>query len=174
MPFVQTKTTYLETRVAPGDELPPPPADVCVERVTRPTCEFYRHLYRTVGESYRWVDRLVMPQEQLESILQDEQVKVYVLQVAGEAGGYSELDCRGPENEIEIAYFGLFPSFVGRGLGSWFLNWTLHAAWSRRPDRVWVHTCDLDHPAALPTYLKAGFKVYQQRTIDQFLPQEQA
>lgn len=141
---------------------PAPEGEVRVERLQRPSVEEYRFLYDSVGRGYRWVDRNLMPDDDLRRIIQDERVEIHVLRVAGGPAGYAELDCRNPR-EIELAYFGLFPGFTGRGLGKWFLAWALDAAWSRRPDRVWVHTCDLDHPAALPLYLKAGFSVYDVR-----------
>jgi GNAT superfamily N-acetyltransferase len=119
-----------------------------------------------VGRDYCWVDRNLMPDEDLRRIIQDPGVEVYVLSVAGAPAGYAELDRRQP-GEIELAYFGLFPDFVGRGLGKFFLAWAVERAWSHGPRRVWVHTCDLDHPAALPNYLKAGFVVYDERVIEQ-------
>jgi len=74
--------------------------------------------------------------------------------------GYAELDRRQPL-EVELAYFGLMPEFIGRGLGGFMLNWTVHRAWSSEPRRVWLHTCTLDHPQALAVYQKAGFEIYQ-------------
>jgi GNAT superfamily N-acetyltransferase len=82
---------------------------------------------------------------------------VHVLYRDGVPLGYAELDRR-IEREVELAYFGLFPEAIGLGLGAWLLRWSIAAAW--RPggvDRVWVHTCSLDHQAALPVYLAAGF-----------------
>ena len=169
MPLIRTKTTYLEMFQPPASEVAPPREDVQVQRVDCPSSEFYRQLYRSVGADLCWVDRLVMPEEQLQSILRDDRVEVFVLRVAEQTAGYSELDRRAG-NEIELAYFGLFPSYIGQRLGKYLLNWTLRAAWSHGPTRVWVHTCDLDHPAALPTYLKAGFQIYDEKVIAQFVP----
>ena len=169
MPVIHTKTTYLEMFHPPAAELAPPCGDVRVERAVAPSCEFYRQLYSSVGAELNWVDRLVMPDEQLQAILNDEQIEVSVLYVAGEAAGYSELDRRST-SEVEIAYFGLFPDFIGQGLGRYFLNWTLRSAWASIPKRVWVHTCDLDHPAALPTYLKSGLQVYDEKIVAQPVP----
>jgi GNAT superfamily N-acetyltransferase len=169
MPHLSTKTTYLEMFGPPPVEIAPPRSDVRIERLCRPTNEDYRRLYRAVGADFHWVDRLVMTDEQLQAILQDDQVEIYVLTAANETAGYAELD-RCQPNDIELAYFGLVPRFIGQGLGTFLLNWALRTAWSYRPARVWVHTCDLDHPAALPTYLKAGFRIYDERIIMQFLP----
>ena len=173
MPRILTKTTYLEMLQPPTNEIAPPRSDLQIRRVARPSNEFYRQLYRSVGADLCWVDRLVMPDEQLQAILRDDRVEVFVLSVGDEIAGYSELDRR-QEAEVELAYFGLYPKFVGQGLGAYFLNWTLRTAWSHQPRRVWVHTCDLDHPAALPVYRKAGFRVYDEGLIDQFVPDESA
>jgi GNAT superfamily N-acetyltransferase len=170
--LIPTKIWYLRMFEPPaGEALAAPRGDVDIQRIDRLSCDVYRQLYRSVGAGWNWVDRLVMPDEQLQSILQDERVDVFVLRIAGEAGGYAELDRRN-EHEIELGYFGLFPNFVGQGLGKFFLDWTLRKAWSHRPTRVWVHTCDLDHPAALPTYLQAGFRIYDERLIQQFVPDD--
>jgi len=171
MPIVKTKTNYLEMRRQPTQVVSSPREGIEITKVDKPSVEFYRHLYRSVGEQYNWVDRLVLSDERLRSIIQDDQVDVFVVSVSGETAGYSELDRRA-SNEIELVYFGLFPDFLGLGLGKYFLHWSLQEAWSFEPDRVWVHTCDLDHPAALPIYLKAGFTVYDEKVIDQMIPDE--
>jgi GNAT superfamily N-acetyltransferase len=172
MSLRSTKTIFLQMLQPPlSDALPAPRGDLDVQRIDRPMCVVYRQLYRAVGSRLNWVDRLVMPDEQLQAILQDERVDVFVLHVADKSAGYVELDRRN-NDEIELAYFGLFPHFIGQGLGRFFLDWTLRRAWSQRPTRVWVHTCDLDHPAALPTYRKAGFQVYDEKTIAQFVPDD--
>ncbi|MCO6459698.1 MAG: GNAT family N-acetyltransferase [Pirellulaceae bacterium] len=172
MAIVKTRTTYLQMFVAPAEVVAAPRPDVRVARAVRLAVDDYRRLYRGVGADLFWVDRLRMPDEELRGILQDDRVAVYVLNVAGEAAGYAELDAR-TEPDIELAYFGLFPEFIGQGLGRYLLNWALRTAWQAAPRRVWVHTCDLDHPVALPTYQKAGFQVYDERVIDQFVPDKE-
>ncbi len=173
MPHITTRTTYLEMREPPAGTLVPPRADIGVRELGGPSVSQYRDLYRSVGADYCWVDRLVMPDEELRRILVDPRVNIFVLETAGVSAGYSELDRR-TGNDIELAYFGLFPGAIGQGLGRFLLNWTLHAAWSYEPARVWVHTCDLDHPAALPNYLQAGFQVYEQKLHSQFVPEARA
>jgi GNAT superfamily N-acetyltransferase len=63
---------------------------------------------------------------------------------------------------VEIVQFGLMREFIGQGLGKYFLQWAIDRAWAGNPERLWLHTCTLDHPAALPNYLKAGFTVFKQ------------
>jgi GNAT superfamily N-acetyltransferase len=169
MAVVLTNTTYLEMFALPAVEIAPPRADVNVRRLSSPSNADYRRLYSGVGSQLNWVDRLVMPDEELEAILNDQRVEVHVLEVANQAAGYAELDRR-IANQVELVYFGLFPEFVGKGLGKYFLNWTIRQAWLHQPQRIWVHTCDLDHPAALPNYLRAGFKFYDERMIEQYVP----
>lgn len=171
MAIVKTRTTYLQMFAAPAEVVPAPRSDVFVARAVRPPLDEYRRLYRRVGADLFWVDRLRMPDEDLRVILQDDRVAVYVLHVAGQAAGYAELDAR-TEPDIELAYFGLFPEYIGQGLGRYLLNWALRTAWQAAPRRVWVHTCDLDHPLALPTYQKAGFQIYDEQILDQYVPDE--
>jgi GNAT superfamily N-acetyltransferase len=111
-----------------------------------------------------------MQDEELLAIIHHDLVDVLVLTAVDEPLGYAELDRR-QAGEIELACFGLFPSATGQGLGKYLLNRAMRAAWAHSPQRVWVHTCDLDHPAALPNYLKAGFEVYDEVDIDQFVPE---
>ena len=102
--------------------------------------------------------------EALAAIIRDARVEIYVLYCDGAPAGYAELDFR-KKGEVELAYFGLIPEYIGRGLGGYMLDWAIDTAWSRRPGRVWVHTCTLDHPAALAVYQKAGFVAYDQETV---------
>ena len=87
---------------------------------------------------------------------------MFVLHVRGVPAGYVELDRR-VEQEVEIAYFGLVPEYIGRGLGPALLDRALERAWSYGPRRVWLHTCSLDHPKALAVYRRAGFEVYDRQ-----------
>ena len=166
MKHVTTRRTYLEMSVPSPRAVERPDGEIVCKRLEKPSVELYRELYARVGRQFHWVDRLIMPPEELEHILHDERVEIYLLKVDGETAGYSELDRRA-RGEIELAYFGLFADFIGRGLGRFFLDWAITRAWSYEPDRVWVHTCDLDHPAALPNYLKAGFVVYKEEMVRQ-------
>ena len=77
---------------------------------------------------------------------------------------------RSKEDDIELVQFGLMAEFIGQGLGRYFLQWTIAKAWSYKPRRFWLHTCTLDHPAALPNYQKAGFMIYQEETIKREIP----
>lgn len=166
---IYVTVTYLEMTDPPARAAAPAPAGMklTLMRAERPDTGFYRYLYDAVGRPWLWVDRAVLDDDALGSILADERVEVFVLYLGGVPAGYAELDRRS-DGEVELAYFGLTPAAIGRGLGRYLLDWAVTAAWTGEPRRVWVHTCSLDHPRALRVYQRAGFRVYRQEreTID--------
>jgi GNAT superfamily N-acetyltransferase len=117
-----------------------------------------------VGKDYYWLSRRKLSDEQLATVIQDRRNELHVLHVDGSPAGFAELDRRRTD-EIELVQFGLIADFIGQGLGKWFLQWTIDTAWSYEPKRFWLHTCTLDHPAALPTYKKAGFVQFNEKVI---------
>lgn len=135
-----------------------------IRRAERPTVSFYRYLYDTVGADWDWYERRRLSDDALAAIVHNDAVEVYVLYVRGVPAGYVELDRR-IEGEVEIAYFGLVPEYIGRRLGPALLGWSLERAWSYDPRRVWLHTCSLDHPKALAVYRRAGFEVYDREVV---------
>jgi GNAT superfamily N-acetyltransferase len=164
MPHVDVTVYYLEMRTPSPRTVPPPREGLTVVQAKRPTLAFYRFLYRTVGQDYHWSSRGKLPDADLARVLADPRNELYVLYDNGTPAGFAELD-RPPGNEVEIAQFGLMPEFIGQGLGKYFLGWVLEKAWSYHPSRVWLHTCTLDHPAAVPNYQKAGLVIYRQQLI---------
>lgn len=162
-PSLQTTVTYLEMRAAPARvPCPAPAGGIEVRQAQRPSVPFYRFLYDGVGASWAWFERKALSDEQLAAIIGDPLVEVHVLRVDGTPAGYAELDRR-RAGEVELAYFGLMPQFIGQGLGRFLLDCAIDRAWSPGLRRLWVHTCDLDHPRALAVYQKAGFRIYAQR-----------
>lgn len=123
---------------------------------------FYRYLYDHVGSPYLWWERREMDDEQLASIVQDERVELHVLQVDGAPAGFAELDRRIP-GEVELAYLGLVPEYLGQGLGRFLTGRAVELAW-RDDDvhRVVVHACSIDHPRALLVYQQIGFAAFDE------------
>jgi GNAT superfamily N-acetyltransferase len=109
-----------------------------------------------------WFSRLVMPDGELAAILRSPGVEVYALTAAGRDEGLLELDFR-EAGQCELAFYGLTDAVQGQGAGRWLMNRALENAWSRPILRLWVHTCTLDHPDALPFYLRSGFRPYARR-----------
>jgi GNAT superfamily N-acetyltransferase len=169
MTVVDVQVYYLEM-LAPCRRTIPAPCDgLSVIHARRPTVAYYRFLYNTVGRDYHWHSRGSLSDADLATTILNPLNEVHVLHVEGSPAGFAELD-RCKENDIELVQFGLMPECIGQGLGRYFLQWTIDTAWSYRPRRFWLHTCSLDHPAALPNYQKAGFVLYKEETIKREVP----
>ena len=147
------------------------PEDTRLELVEQITPEFSRFLYLSVGSELNWADRLVLTRQQWAEQLAQPGSETHVLYRQGAPQGYVELAAKvtAQGSDVEIFYFGLFPQATGQGLGGALLTEAILRAWTlaeRVPDlppvsRVWLHTCSLDGPAALPNYLARGFKIYR-------------
>lgn len=134
--------------------------DVTVGRVADPTPALYRHCYRTVGEAWRWRDRWDWTDEEIARHLARPEIDLYLAQRGADLLGWYELRRVPDDGSVEIAYFGLFPRAIGRGLGKHLLSHAVRDAWAAGARRVWLHTCTLDHPAAVPNYVARGFAPY--------------
>jgi GNAT superfamily N-acetyltransferase len=157
--------TYLEMTARPTrPPLPTPAGKLALIRLERCTAAYYRYLYAAVGEAWLWFERRVWPDERLTAYLAQPEIAVDVLYVGGVPAGYFELD-RSRKGEVELSYFGLIGDFIGRGYGGFLLQQAIDAAWQGEVGRVWVHTCTYDHPRALGTYQRSGFRVYQRSPI---------
>lgn len=161
-----TVVTSLEMRARPRPA-PMPAARLRLQRWATPELEKYRTLFRRVGAPWLWYSRLAMPDDRLAAIVHNPAVQVFAAtDPQGIEVGMLELDFRHAET-CELSYFALVPELVGRGNGRWLMAEALARAWAPGVTRVWVHTCTLDHPRALPFYMAAGFLPYR-RTIETF------
>jgi ribosomal protein S18 acetylase RimI-like enzyme len=124
------------------------------------TPSFYRYLYQSVGRRYHWVDRVNWTDEDIRFHLINPNLSLCVMYYNSQPAGYFEL-LKYEDGSTEIAYFGLLPDYIGRGLGKHLLTIAVEQAWRDGAERLWLHTCSLDDPAALPNYLKRGFKLYK-------------
>ena len=157
--------TFLEMRERPSQ--PAPRSPLRLSYVHRPDLDDYRRLFRLVGARWLWFSRLIMSDEKLAAIIHDPKVELYL--VAEEQGcdaGFLELDFR-ETGQCELAFVGLVPELSGQGHGRWLLTEALRLAWRDDIERVHVHTCTLDHPAALGAYRRAGFVPFK-RAVERF------
>lgn len=163
---IQVRRTFLEMR-APGELKPAatPVPEPAVTRLQPCSPAMFRHLYAEVGRAFRWTDRLSWTDEQIDEHLASRRISIWLLSWQDVPAGYFELR-EHDDRSVEIAYFGLLPDFIGRGWGKYLLTQAARAAWDLGPSRVWLHTCTLDHPAALPNYLKRGFRPVREETYE--------
>ena len=180
-------TTYLEMRALADLRPAPVPCDGWRVTSAERDWKFNREMYFKVGENWKWIDKRPWTDGQWRDYANDPNLRTFAGYCDGEVAGYFELNrqpkktqartpatttnrsrrlaVRGQINQedIEIAYFGLLPEFIGRGLGGALLTSAIENAWAWAPTpaRVWVHTCNRDHANALANYQTRGFKIYK-------------
>jgi len=159
--IIEVTRTYLEMRdTAELERAVSPDPSIRIEEQHDCSIDLFRFLYVEVGRNYHWVDRLPWTDAQIAEHLQSAENSLWLMTYEGEPAGYFELrKCE--DGSVELAYFGLLGRFIGRGLGKYLLTKATEQAWTEGANRVWLHTCTLDDPAALPNYLKRGFKPFK-------------
>jgi GNAT superfamily N-acetyltransferase len=155
---------YLEM-TSPADHKPARPSAEPLDfvRALLPLPELNRFFYVAVGRLWAWGDRLVWSREKWLAWVDRPELETWVAYNRGTPVGYFELE-RQADNSVEVAYFGLLPNFTGCGFGGVLLNRAVERAWESGAKRVWLHTCTLDHPAALSNYLARGFRQFDEKT----------
>ena len=124
-----------------------------------------KFFYKNIGKKHKWIDRLVWTENQWIDYVSSEKVKTYVFKYKENLAGFFELIFHSEKNEIEIAYFGLLEEFQNKKLGSYLLSQAIQKSFQRDINRVWVHTCSLDHKNALNNYIARGMKIFKTETI---------
>jgi len=154
-------TTHLEmtsrAQFRPARSGEPP---LTLVRAEIPCPELNRFLYAAVGADWWWYTRLGWDYARWMAYLDRNELETWVAYASGTPAGYFELE-RQAEGSVELAYFGLLPGFVGRGRGGELLTAAISRGWDMGASRVWVHTCDLDHPRALSNYQARGFAIFR-------------
>ena len=140
--------------------------DDCLIDLSDPTdFQINKFFYKNVGKKHHWVDRLIWNEKEWIRYASDEKVKTYVLKNNLDLVGYFELIIHKDENEVEIAYLGLLEEYRNKKLGSHLLSSAIKNSFEHNPQRVWVHTCSLDHKNALTNYIARGMKIFKKETI---------
>ena len=155
-------TYYLEMRSE--DELKAKPSleGINIVEAEIKNFRFNKFLYEAVGEKWGWTDKLNLPDSDWRAYAEDSSLRTWVAYVQGSVAGYYELHSQESGN-IELAYFDLTPDFIGKRFGGYLLSHAIKSAWSySSTERVWVHTCTLDHANALNNYTSRGFSVYDE------------
>jgi GNAT superfamily N-acetyltransferase len=147
-----------------------PSADECtsIERWENPPVKEYLEIYKAVGQTWGWTGRLRKPPKELTEILQSENNEVWLFKVEDIVAGFFEMVRS--ENETEIAYLGLKPEWIGKGFGQKLIKASVYVA-GQNGAKIWLHTCERDHPSALQAYLKAGFRIEKETTSMEYYPE---
>lgn len=155
-------TYYLEMKSPQMLKEKPKPDGFDVLEAEIKQYKFNRFLYQFVGEGWNWNDKDSFSDEEWKEYSENENLRTWVAYFRGSISGYFELE-RQPNSNVEITYFGLTPSFIGKGFGGYFLSYAIKSAWAwGDTKRIWLHTCSLDHESALNNYKARGFEVYRE------------
>ncbi len=172
---VDYRVTWLEMRKRPGFGWPHLPVgrDAVLLRAETPPWWWFLALYDAVGRDYAWTDKHSMPRDEMTAWLADSEVALYSLMAQGWPQGFFMLDTR-EAGVCDLAYFGLVPESVGRGLGTWLLKSAILTGWDRPgTERMTVNTCTLDHPRALIQYQRHGFEPVRTEIHSRVLTRDQ-
>ena len=168
---IEVTTTELEM-LSPGLFRPKKLArnDVRLKKVEIPTAVINHFFFVNVGRPWKWYSRLNWTLADWKALVEKETTTTWIGYVQGSPFGYIELDQR--VDNVEVAFFGLLPQYIGMGLGGYLLSEAVRLAWELKPQRVWVHTCTLDHKYALNNYLARGFTICKKETVIEQVPDD--
>ncbi len=124
-----------------------------------------KFFYKNVGKKHKWVDRLIWTEQQWIDYVSSSKVKTYILKNKDDLVGFFELIFHLENKEVEIAYFGILAEYQNKKLGSYLLSEAIKKSFNKNIDRVWLHTCSLDHENALKNYLARGMKIFRSEIV---------
>ena len=124
-----------------------------------------KFFYKNIGKNHKWIDRLVWTEAQWIDYVSNKNVETYVFKFKDDLAGFFELISHSEKKEVEIAYFGLLEEFQNKKLGSYLLSRAIQKSFKENIERVWVHTCSLDHKNALKNYIARGMKIFKTETV---------
>ena len=124
-----------------------------------------KFFYKNIGKKHKWVDRLTWPEEKWITYVSSEKIKTYVFKFKDDLAGFFELIFHFEKKEVEIAYFGILEEYQNKKLGSFLLSEAIKKSFNKNINRVWLHTCSLDHKNALKNYLARGMKIFKSEIV---------
>jgi len=162
----KVKRSYLEIKSLQDlKKVPEPPADYSLNLLDPINFQLNKFFYKNIGKKHRWVDRLVWMESQWIDYISNEKVKTYVLKHKDDLAGFFELIFHTEKKEVELAYFGLLEEYQNKKLGSYLLCEAIKISFDGNINRVWAHTCTLDHKNALSNYIARGMKIFKTESI---------
>ena len=143
-----------------------PSGDFSLDLLDPINFQLNKFFYKNIGKKHKWIDRLVWTETQWIDYVSSEKVKTYVFKFKDNLAGFFELIFHSEKKEVEIAYFGLLEEFQNKKLGSYLLSKAIQKSFKENTNRVWVHTCSLDHKNALNNYISRGMKIFKSETLN--------
>ncbi len=143
-----------------------PNQSLVLEKVNPPDIELNKFFYKNIGKKHKWIDRLAWDNLKWTYYLDNSNVNTYVLKLEEDLVGYFETVKNQSNNSLEIAYFGILDDYIGKKFGGYLLSEAIKTSFKLKFNRVWVHTCTLDHANALKNYLNRGMKIFKKETIN--------
>ena len=162
----EVQRNYLEINsIQDLNEVIEPNRDYSLNLLEPTNFQLNKFFYKNIGKKHKWIDRLVWADVQWINYVSSEKVKTYVFKFKDDLAGFFELISHIEKKEVEIAYFGLLEEFQNKKLGSYLLSQAIQKSFKENIDRVWLHTCSLDHKNALNNYIARGMKIFKTETI---------
>jgi ribosomal protein S18 acetylase RimI-like enzyme len=162
----EVKRNYLEINSLQDlQEVTEPTKDYSLNLLDPINFQLNKFFYKNIGQNHKWVDRLVWTETQWIDYVSKDKVQTYILKYKDDLVGFFELIFHFEKKEVEIAYFGILEEFRNKKLGSYLLSQAIKKSFSQNIDRVWVHTCSLDHKNALNNYIARGMKIFKTEII---------
>ena len=141
------------------------PVGYIIKIINPANFQINKFFYKNVGKKHKWIDRFIWTEKKWIQYTSDKNVKTYVLKKNQDLAGYFELIKHKDKNEVEIAYLGLLEEYQNKKLGSFLLSEAIKNSFYEKSQRVWVHTCSLDHKNALNNYISRGMKIFRKEKI---------
>jgi len=162
----EVERNYLEINsIKDLNEVVKPNKDCSLNLLEPINFQLNKFFYKNIGKKHKWTDRLVWTEAQWIDYVSSNKVRTYIFKYQNDLAGFFELIFHSNEKEIEIAYFGLLEEFQNKKLGSYLLSQAIKESFNSKVNRVWVHTCSLDHKNALKNYIARGMKIFKSETI---------
>ena len=162
----KVQRNYLQiTSIQDLNEVIKPSEDYSLNLLEPTNFQLNKFFYKNVGRKHKWIDRLVWTETQWIDYVSSEKIETYIFKHKDDLVGFFELISHIEKQEVEIAYFGLLEEFQNKKLGSYLLSQAIQKSFKENTNRVWVHTCSLDHKNALNNYIARGMKIFKSETI---------
>ena len=162
----EVKRNYLEINsILDLKEGKQPSEDYKVNLIEPTDFQLNKFFYKNIGKKHKWIDRLIWTEEQWIKYVSNKNVKTFVLKNKKDLVGFFELIIHSEKKEVEIAYFGILEEYHNKKLGSFLLSDAIKKSFQQNVERVWLHTCSLDHKNALYNYLARGMKIFKSEIV---------